>query len=600
MPTPAALKESLAIIWSIFDAGSVNTGEDEFLRGLQQKDWGNDPPQVTNVTENTTLNVTNIEQKAQQNVIFQGDRNFYETSQNFNFNITVEAPPQVRATSSRLPIKDSEDFVDTTGAAVRLGAPISLQQSIAQQRFGQLLWNPLEEQPAKIRQVVDPNFNERVEELNNFGLERYSKYLNDYPDEDDVPSIHDASLLISSESLRGLSGKQGLLFGSEILRLLAYYQSVRSLNHFIGVSDTIPNGYEVVFQAPTYNFGRADSDLLEQREDQSSAVPPEILQQIQERVERNYEVLGGTFWDVPPNLANIDSEATIRQLGLQQYPNDEDGNALTVATPITNLVQLIYANQSVLYHRAGFHRLPATLMESLIKPPEDQEDVLIPIYDVVSLQEWFIRQFDAIAGQFPIRFNYKVQDENGEAQTNLIEIPNVAEAIAQMLALNLTNAEEMDDLLNAVMRNLIESRSTANVAISTFDYVRANAEYLGYKGRERKREVDLAFTPGAKSLRAALENSTQTIIGWENQDGETLTEYIKKVLFSAEIIKAAFYIPFSPDQGVTGDSIRENLEKQAQGNNEKWEQFKNRVNNPTARYQSPRPDSKLRDLTAND
>ncbi len=239
-------------------------------------------------------------------------------------------------------------------------------------------------------------------------------------------------------------------------------------------------------------------------------------------------------------------------------------------------------------------------MESIIKPEleDNQEEPTVTIFDSLSFQEWFIKQFDAIFGQYPIKFDYKINDENGSEIIQTIEIPNNAEALTQILGIVLGISEESDNTLNAVMRCLAETRSSANAAILAHDFARSNAEYLGYRGRERKREIDISFTPGAKSLREALQPSKQKLIGWDFDDKETLVELIKKLLFSADIIKAAIYLPFDPKQDkVTGDTIKETLEKNQQLQDEKWEKFKNIINNPTGQYKVNKPQANLRDLT---
>ena len=278
-----------------------------------------------------------------------------------------------------------------------------------------------------------------------------------------------------------------------------------------------------------------------------------------------YSILGGNYWDNANNLETpltLRAESQLRAIGQQQYTEQEQDKAI----PINNLIDLIKAYHSVPYHRSGFHRLPATLMESIIKPSlEDEEsEPTVTIFDSLSFQEWVFRQFDAIFGQYPIKFDYKVNDENGNEVTQSIEIPNNAEALTQILGIVLGISEESDNTLNAVMRCLAETRSGANAAILAHDFARSNAEYLGYRGRERKREVDVSFTPGAKSLREALQPSKQKLIGWDFDDKETLVELIKKLLFSADIIKAAMYLPFDPKQDkITGDTIKETLEKKS-------------------------------------
>ena len=68
------------------------------------------------------------------------------------------------------------------------------------------------------------------------------------------------------------------------------------------------------------------------------------------------------------------------------------------------------------------------MVDSLIKSDNETE---IELFDTLSFQEWNIKQFDAVVGQYPIKFEYKVTDEDGHTQTQEIEIANIAEALTQ-------------------------------------------------------------------------------------------------------------------------------------------------------------------------
>ena len=197
------------------------------------------------------------------------------------------------------------------------------------------------------------------------------------------------------------------------------------------------------------------------------------------KINKTYSILGGSYWDNannPETPLTLQAESQLRTIGQQQYTESEQD----VAIPINNLIDLIKAYHSVPYHRSGFHRLPATLIESIIKPSLEngESEPTVTIFDSLSFQEWFIKQFDAVFGQYPIKFDYKINDENGDEVTQSIEIPNNAEALTQILGIVLGISEESDNTLNAVMRCLAETRSGANAAILAHDFARANAEYL--------------------------------------------------------------------------------------------------------------------------
>jgi hypothetical protein len=311
-----------------------------------------------------------------------------------------------------------------------------------------------------------------------------------------------------------------------------------------------------------------------------------------------YKILGGGVWTETTNgidtsvFLNINPETKIKQLGEELYTsNSTELNQITA----TNILDLINIYSTVNYHRNGFHRLPATTLKSLVNTEDGNQE--ITIYDTFSWQEYLIKQVDALIGEFPIKIKHQGVDSNGDPQEQDIELNNISVAIAEILALNLGIAHDADTNVNIGMKTLIEARNAANAAIVAVDYAQANAQYLGYKGNQTEKEVNCTFTPNARNLRDTLTPSNQKIIGWENEDQETLIELIKKTLIGTEIIKAALFHPYQPGGDVTGDGIKKATDDNKTKNDTDWEQFKQRINNPSGRYQVPKPQANLRDLT---
>lgn len=320
----------------------------------------------------------------------------------------------------------------------------------------------------------------------------------------------------------------------------------------------------------------------------------EVLTQLFNLTNKIYQILGGDTWGDNVSF-KFKPEEYLRTTGKAQYKTDTDeGSQLT----ITNLIQLLGAFNSVDYFRSGHHRLPATTINSLINTEDGNQE--LKIYDMLSFQEWIIRNIDALAGEYPLEIKSKTKDSKGQDVEQTISFANNAEALAEITALIIGLVQDTDDTLNASLRTMAEARAAANAAIVAVDYAAANAEYLGYKGKEKTKEVSLSFTPGATTLRKTLQPSTQKIISWINQDKETLVELVKRTLIGAEIIKAANYIPWKKGDKFTGDVIREKREEQKTKNDEKWNEFKNRTNNPTGRYKVNKPEAKIKDITVDD
>ena len=322
----------------------------------------------------------------------------------------------------------------------------------------------------------------------------------------------------------------------------------------------------------------------------------ERLTNIEYSSQKIFNVLGGDNWQFTnpndPNLPTwlINPEATIKQNGTNLYAQT-GGDTLTAE----NIFELITGLMAVNYFRQGHHRLPATVLTSLVNTEEGNQPLTIE--DSLSFSEWIIRQIDAVVGEFPLNIKYQGQNSEGEQTEQIIPIQNLSEGIAEILGLSLGIGSDSDTLINIGMKTLVEARSAANAAIVATDYAAANAQYLGYKGNQVERKIPLTFTPGAANLTDTLKPSEKSIISWENEDKETLVELIKRTLVGAEIIKAGLFHPWQPGQPITGDKIKEDREAAQQQNEEKWEQFKQRINNPSGRYDLNKPKAQIKDLT---
>jgi len=306
-------------------------------------------------------------------------------------------------------------------------------------------------------------------------------------------------------------------------------------------------------------------------------------------INRIYQILGGSSWftnSTTPNL-NINPETLIKGKGSAVYANPE----APTATNTFNLIDLLATFQSASFYRAGYHRLPALLPESLTQ--EDKEGQ-ISIFDNLSFQEWLIVQLDAILGQYPIKIKYK-DAEGTEQQLNLA---NQSESIAEMLGLLLAISTDTDTSVQLGFKSIIEAAKAANAAILASDYAKANAEYLGYRGKETHREIPLTVTPGKDNILEALKESKQKTIGWKYDDKEDLQDIVKRLLIGVEIVRAAFYRPYSPGDPVPGDRIKADRDADGVKDSAEWEAFFKRTENPPTAYTQPgQPKVDLKDLT---
>lgn len=319
----------------------------------------------------------------------------------------------------------------------------------------------------------------------------------------------------------------------------------------------------------------------------------EVLEQIELLHLKNnkvYNILGGDRWfkgdSETPDL-DIDAETAINTVRSNLYRDDTQADSETVSA--TDLISLLAAYQAVLYQRSGFHRFPALVPENLALDPNDGNDADLSIVDAMSWQEWLVKQIDALMGAWPIKVKYK--DEEGEESE--IELHNNSEAIAEVYGLLLSVAGDVDIQTELAFKTITEAIAAKVAATTATDYAKGNAEFLGYKGNLKQKKIPTSITPGADTLKKALETSEQKVARWENEDKLDLVELCTRILFAAEVVKSAFWDTFDPERGLRGEGIKDLKEQGSAGEEESWQQFIDELRNPAGvRYSDlfPRPD----------
>lgn len=329
------------------------------------------------------------------------------------------------------------------------------------------------------------------------------------------------------------------------------------------------------------------------KEDDPMDCCDEVLEQIELLHLKNnkvYNILGGDRWfkgdSETPDL-DIDAETAINTVRSNLYRDDTQADSETVSA--TDLISLLAAYQAVLYQRSGFHRFPALVPENLALDPNDGNDADLSIVDAMSWQEWLVKQIDALMGAWPIKVKYK--DEEGEESE--IELHNNSEAIAEVYGLLLSVAGDVDIQTELAFKTITEAIAAKVAATTATDYAKGNAEFLGYKGNLKQKKIPTSITPGADTLKKALETSEQKVARWENEDKLDLVELCTRILFAAEVVKSAFWDTFDPERGLRGEGIKDLKEQGSAGEEESWQQFIDELRNPAGvRYSDlfPRPD----------
>ncbi|MFE4108570.1 hypothetical protein ACFVKH_20015 [Almyronema epifaneia S1] len=241
-----------------------------------------------------------------------------------------------------------------------------------------------------------------------------------------------------------------------------------------------------------------------------------------------------------------------------------------------------------IYLRLGVDQYPVTVPESLTQKGNKTQE----LPDLTALAGWLTVQMDALMGQFPIEIEIEDDDLLKEGnQRRKVELPNLAETISELYALAYQSSVAGEIQINFLTRLTAELIATKNAAIITQDYARANASYLGYKGNPKRRKIRYAIDIEKSDKFTSLFNEvTKEVIGWEEDDPQTVAEYLQKLMYAAGIIKAAFMRKGNQAGGVI-DGLRELFK----GTNfdDGWQNFIEDLKNPDSIYNTgaiPKPD----------
>lgn len=263
--------------------------------------------------------------------------------------------------------------------------------------------------------------------------------------------------------------------------------------------------------------------------------------------QRAYQILGGNSWFPKINGATVGPmkkeliDAPIKSVAEGYALELRDPNNKEEPKLANNFMEWLTWHMGVESYRAGNYMFPAYVQQSLLTYTDDQEELKIDSF--AQYFNWFIKQFDILMGEFPIKIKIADSDPLTEGnQEQYVEFPNISESLAEMYALALSGSTNADLSINFLMRLASEVIAAKNAAIIGGEYARGNAAFLGYQGKQVVREVGYAFNPKElDDLAKFLKESKAQITGWEETDPESVVGFLQKIVFAAGIIKAAFF-----------------------------------------------------------
>lgn len=224
-----------------------------------------------------------------------------------------------------------------------------------------------------------------------------------------------------------------------------------------------------------------------------------------------------------------------------------------------------------IYDRLGCEDdYPLSLPENLAS----DSTVNVQIETVPALLAYLLEQIDAVVGQFPFTVQIDDTDPNTPGnQTETIEIPNIAEGLAEVFQLVYSTDYESSIHTNMLMRLASEVVATKISSLVTQDWVQANASYLGYRTAQRVRKVPNNFNLlEPANMEQYLKTDVVEFKGVEEVDQHSVYEWLELVAKHAQYASA----PVRRTDGQINDlkervqSFKENLsEDKAQD----WEDF---------------------------
>ncbi|NJL21648.1 MAG: hypothetical protein HC895_13825 [Leptolyngbyaceae cyanobacterium SM1_3_5] len=144
-------------------------------------------------------------------------------------------------------------------------------------------------------------------------------------------------------------------------------------------------------------------------------------------------------------------------------------------------------------------------------------------------------------------------------------------------------------LISLAFKGVIEAIGARVAATTATDYAAANAEYLGYRTKQERREMKVSVSTGSTNIKEALEEATRNVPRVKFDGKTDQQELFDRILVACEIIKAVFYKNWEMGEPLPGDRMREERQGDGQSDTD-WARFVTsvenlmRVNRPQTRH----------------
>jgi hypothetical protein len=200
----------------------------------------------------------------------------------------------------------------------------------------------------------------------------------------------------------------------------------------------------------------------------------------------------------------------------------------------------------------GFDGLPVSVPDQIAK----QNPLQLSVGSLAELHLWQVQQLDGVMGRWPQQI--PIPTPAGPVNVGM---PNMAEAVAEMVGMMVSQQVTAAQILNTSSRTLAQSGSATQQAHLAHLTAKANADFLGYESRANAVDMPLAYTPGADPFDGFLTESTAKVQGFQNTDKTDIKAIFAELLQAAAIIRAVYWRKLDT-KGDLKKQIRDNISGQ--------------------------------------
>lgn len=279
---------------------------------------------------------------------------------------------------------------------------------------------------------------------------------------------------------------------------------------------------------------------------------------------RIYKILGGDDWFTQGENPSITLDIEQRIKSLVQAQWGLEAEKTVEELELKNVIDVVSGFLSCNYFRAGYQEYPFNVVEDVTKKVD--EDTLKKINYQSQFDEWRFKQLDALFGQFPIKIKIEDNDliKTGDEPLE-IELPNLAETLAELTGKTLFNEAMLNLLVNINFRLLNEQGSTKLQGFSTNKMVEEIVDYLGFENQKIKEKIRFLYNPSydiregeQPSFEEILKETEIDVDVEECTEKQSFEQKLDQLLFSAAIIQTALYEKVNPNNlSKWGDFVKE-------------------------------------------